>query len=92
MFGFFGRYRLEYGPWQAFERALQRLLLLKGWEGPELVGGSGDEGADVIAMQGGLLSVWQCKFVSASNICSAEIVRETVNAMGLVDPVGSRPR
>ena len=42
MTGFFSRDRLINGPWQAFERAIARLLIHKGWEVAEVIGGSGD--------------------------------------------------
>src|SRR5437868_6211054 len=36
--------------WQAFERLVARLLICKGFNGVRVVGGSGDKGADIIAV------------------------------------------
>lgn len=36
--------------WQAFERMISRLLIHKGFRGVRVVGGSGDKGADIIAL------------------------------------------
>lgn len=36
--------------WQAFERIISRLLIHKGFAGVRVVGGSGDKGADIIAL------------------------------------------
>jgi superfamily II DNA or RNA helicase len=36
--------------WQAFERMISRLLIHKGFKGVRVVGGSGDKGADIIAL------------------------------------------
>ncbi len=36
--------------WQAFERIIARLLIHKGFSGVRVVGGSGDRGADIIAI------------------------------------------
>ena len=41
--------RLNLGPWSAFERDLARLLEHGGFKDVEVVGGSGDQGADVVA-------------------------------------------
>lgn len=37
--------------WQAFERLIARLLIVRGYEGVRVVGGSGDKGADIIAIK-----------------------------------------
>ena len=44
--GFLSTERLSKGPWQAFERAIARLLAHAGWEINEVVGGVGDNGAE----------------------------------------------
>jgi predicted helicase len=36
--------------WQAFERLIARLLIHQGFKGVRVVGGSGDKGADIIAI------------------------------------------
>src|SRR4051812_22143811 len=54
--------RLSLGPWQAFERAIQRLFVHAGFSDVRLVGGSGDAGADVVAELGGRVWVAQAKY------------------------------
>ena len=39
--GFLGIERISQGPWQALERAIQRLLVHAGFDDVRLVGGSG---------------------------------------------------
>lgn len=56
--------RLLDGPWQAFERDVARLLVQNGFEDVRVVGGSGDKGADVLAVKKGKLWVVQCKFTA----------------------------
>jgi superfamily II DNA or RNA helicase len=48
--------------WQAFERAVQRLLVHLGYGGVRLVGQSGDEGADVIGHAHGKRWLFQVKY------------------------------
>ena len=81
MTGFFSRDRLINGPWQAFERAIARLLIHKGWEVAEVIGGSGDKGADVIAITGDREVLYQAKFSSRNKNISVPIVDEVKNAM-----------
>jgi len=59
--------RLLYGPWQAFERDVARLLIASGFDDVRIVGGTGDKGADVLGTTGGSLWVYQCKFTSNSS-------------------------
>lgn len=40
--------RLTYGPWAAFERAVARLIIHSGFKDVQIVGGAGDQGADVV--------------------------------------------
>ena len=47
--------RLLYGPWQAFERDVARLLLANGFEDVRIVGGTGDRGADILGVSSGEL-------------------------------------
>lgn len=56
--------RLLEGPWQAFERDVARLLVQNGFEDVRVVGGTGDKGADVLAVKKGNLWVVQCKYTS----------------------------
>ena len=54
--------RLNLGPWSAFERDLARLLEHGGFKDVEVVGGSGDQGADVVANKGKQRWVVQAKY------------------------------
>lgn len=81
MNGFFSESRLVKGPWQAFERAIARLLVHKGWDVVDLVGGSGDKGADIIASIGDREVVWQAKYSAVSRTITTTIVDEVKNAM-----------
>jgi superfamily II DNA or RNA helicase len=64
--GFLDERRLLGGPWQAFERDVARLLLLKGFEDVRIVGGRGDHGGDVLGARRGELVVVQCKHTTSS--------------------------
>lgn len=79
--GFLGTERLYNGPWSAFERALGRLLIHKGWEHVAVIGGSGDNGADVIASNGKNEMVYQVKFRSNGGAVGKEIVEDIKRAM-----------
>lgn len=50
MAGFVSIERLVHGPWQAIERMLARLLEHSGFSNVEIVGGSGDNGADIVGI------------------------------------------
>jgi len=58
--------RLLNGPWQAFERDVARAFVFSGFHDVRIVGGSGDMGADVVAVKQGVVWVVQCKFTSTS--------------------------
>lgn len=84
--GFLSTERLSRGPWQAFERAIARFLGHAGWELNELVGGSGDNGADIIAAHrtedGGLQEyVYQAKFSETNRPLSVDIIGDVKRAM-----------
>jgi superfamily II DNA or RNA helicase len=64
--------------WQGFERLVFRLLLHSGYEHLQLVGGSGDQGADVIASKGGRRWLFQVKRW-AGNV-GPSVVAKTVDA------------
>jgi len=72
---------LAFGPWEHFERVVARLLIHKGWENVELVGGSGDKGADVLASRKGQDYVFQVKFSSKNKPIGQDIVNDVVRAM-----------
>ena len=65
--GFLDERRLMYGPWQAFERDVARLLIVNGFDDVRVVGGTGDRGADVLGAKNGRLWVWQCKHTTTSS-------------------------
>ncbi len=71
--------RLLLGPWRAFERDIARLLICNGFEDVRVVGGSGDNGADVLGVKSGQLWVIQCKF-TANGYPSAAAVDEVGEA------------
>ena len=69
---FLGVERLSLGPWQAFERGVQRLLVHAGFRDVRLVGGSGDEGADVVGELGGRVWVVQAKHRTTGQVLGTE--------------------
>lgn len=72
--------RLLEGPWQAFERDVARLFLQNGFKSVRIVGGTGDGGADVLAIHpSGALWVTQCKFTQRGTP-SLAAVDEIINA------------
>lgn len=84
--GFLSTERLSKGPWQAFERAIARLLAHAGWEINEVVGGVGDNGADIIAAyrgeEGQLLEyIYQAKFSETNKPLSVDIIGDLKRAM-----------
>ncbi|MGY5341756.1 DEAD/DEAH box helicase family protein [Paenibacillus glucanolyticus] len=83
--GFLGRERLFYGPWQAFERAIARYLVHAGWEHVALIGGSGDNGGDVIASNGVSEVIYQVKFRTNGGAVGIEIVEDIKRAMEYYD-------
>ena len=84
MAGFICEERLTYGPWQAFERAIARLIQHAGFSNVALVGGSGDHGADVVALGQGKRWVLQAKFRGTGGVDSSG-AREAVNAVAKYD-------
>ena len=79
--GFLSFERLTKGPWQAFERALARLLAHKGWEVYDVVGGAGDKGADIIAAYKGSDRIFQLKFSERNAPLSVDIVGDVKRAI-----------
>ena len=71
--------RLKYGPWQAFERDVARLLMHSGFEDVRIVGGSGDKGADIIGVKKSKVWAFQCKYTSAA-APSPSAVKEVAEA------------
>lgn len=84
--GFLSTERLAKGPWQAFERGIARLLSHIGWELNEVVGGSGDHGADIIAAfrtnEGELVEyIYQAKFSERNKPITVDIIGDLKRAM-----------
>lgn len=78
---FFGLERLSLGPWAAFERAVQRLLLHAGFDDVRLVAGSGDSGADVVGELRGKVWAVQAKFRRPGLMISAAPIDEVTAAI-----------
>ena len=79
--GFLGIERLTKGPWQAFERGIARLLAHRGWDSYDVVGGTGDKGADILGSIDGEEKVFQTKFYQSNYSLSVDIVKDVVRAM-----------
>ena len=80
--GFLSIERISQGPWQALERAIQRLLIHAGFDDVRLVGGRGDGGGDVVANFKGQTWVFQSKYRSGSQVVGAKVVEEVALAIG----------
>ncbi|NCI48483.1 DEAD/DEAH box helicase family protein [Sediminibacterium roseum] len=79
--GFLGIDRLTKGPWQAFERGIARLLAHRGWDSYDVVGGSGDKGADILGSKDGVEKIFQTKFYQGNSNLSVDIVGDVVRAI-----------
>jgi superfamily II DNA or RNA helicase len=64
---FLDQRRLLLGPWPAFERDIGRLLVANGFDDVRIVGGSGDQGADVVGVKNNQVWVFQAKFTSSGS-------------------------
>ena len=80
--GFLGIERISLGPWQALERAIQRLMVHAGFDDVRLVGGTGDGGADVVANLKQQTWVVQSKYRSRNQVVGAKVVDEVAIAIG----------
>lgn len=71
--------------WRGLERAIARLMGHLGWRDINVVGGSGDKGADVMATRGSGSStetwVVQSKAVSGDNYIGTQAINEAINAL-----------
>jgi superfamily II DNA or RNA helicase len=79
--GFICEERLTYGPWPATERALARAIEHAGFTDVSLVGGSGDNGADVVGVFQNKRWVLQAKYRNSGGVDS-EGAREAIRAAG----------
>jgi len=78
---FLSEKRLKFGPWQALERGLARLLEHGGFKDVKIVGGSGDLGADVLAIKGNERWLVQSKYRSNEGAIGKKAVQEAFRAM-----------
>ena len=71
--------------WQGFERLVQRLLILQGFEHTWLVGQSGDGGADVIATRsnksGGADIRWLVQVKKINKPVGESVINQTIEAL-----------
>ncbi len=81
MAGFVSEERLTYGPWQAIERMLARLIEHSGFKDVTIVGGTGDHGADVVGTFKGKRWVVQSKYRNSGQI-DKSAAEEAVRALG----------
>jgi superfamily II DNA or RNA helicase len=78
--GFICEERLTFGPWAALERALARLIEHAGFGDVRIVGGAGDNGADVVGTFNGARWVVQAKYRSSGG-ADSEGARDAVRAL-----------
>lgn len=73
--------------WRALERAVARLMILAGWDNVEVVGETGDNGADIIGVRAvnGVRKTWvvQVKAKTMGEIVGSGAVKEVMNAMSV---------
>jgi superfamily II DNA or RNA helicase len=77
---FLGTERILYGPWQALERAVARLLLHLSFDDIRLVGGSGDFGADIVALRNDERWVFQVKYHQNNSAVPTTVIDEVLHA------------
>ena len=77
---FITKERLREGTWQAFERILARYLEHMGCSEVEVVGGTGDGGADIVALFKGQRWVVQAKYRSGG-VIGKDATDEGINAL-----------
>lgn len=71
--------------WRGLERAIARLMEHVGWKDINVIGGSGDKGADVIAArkENGKIETWvvQSKAVTGNRYIGPQAINEVINAL-----------
>jgi superfamily II DNA or RNA helicase len=80
--GFVSEERLAYGPWQAIERMVARLIEHSGFKDVTIVGGTGDGGADVVGTFKGKRWVIQAKY-RQSGAMNSSAGKEVVRSLSL---------
>ena len=83
--GFISERVFATGPWHYFERAVARYFVNKGWKNVEIVGGSGDKGADILATLGDKDYIIQVKFSMTNKSLNVDIVGDVARAMNYYD-------
>jgi superfamily II DNA or RNA helicase len=76
---FLNEKRIINSTWQSFERDVARLMMLNGFDDVRIVGGTGDNGADILAVNSSGLWVIQCKYTTAS-VANKSALDEILNA------------
>ena len=73
--------------WRALERAVARLMMLAGWDNVEVVGETGDNGADIIGVRTykGVKKIWvvQVKAKTTGELVGSPAVKEVMKAMSI---------
>lgn len=82
MSGFVSLERLTYGPWQALERMIARLVEHGGFKDVMIVGGSGDHGADIVGSFKNQRWVVQVKY-RRSGFIDSTAGKEAVRALSV---------
>ena len=72
--------------WRGFERAVARLMMHIGWKDVTVIGGSKDQGGDILATRveaSGIKKAWvvQCKAVTGSNYVGVSAINEAAHAL-----------
>lgn len=81
-FPFINNDLFSFGPWQAMERAIGRLMQHGNYQDVKIVGRSGDGGADILGTLNGKRWIIQVKFRTSGNLSSVS-VDEVLHAMKL---------
>lgn len=76
--------------WRGFERAVARLMQHLGWKDVTVIGGSKDQGGDILATRkepDGSVKSWvvQCKAVTGSNYVGVSAINEAAHALSKYD-------
>lgn len=73
--------------WRGFERAVARLMSHVGWKGITVIGGSGDQGGDILGnrfdkrQQANKSWVVQCKAITGTNYIGVAAINEAIHAL-----------
>ncbi len=73
--------------WRGLERVVARIMSHLGWKDISVIGGSGDQGGDVLGTRydkkSGKKRAWviQCKAITGSNYVGVQAVNEAIHAL-----------